>query len=140
MSQISESVGCLIKRRRMELGFTQLQVADAVGATDAYISGLENDRKIPSYPMVKAIARCLNCEVEELYRTVEAQRAERDLKKAARRLESYSVDFSVDHQDSPEEQAIDQDFDKAVGYLRQIFKNHNDREMILKILERFVRL
>lgn len=55
------------RRKRIEIGLTQQQVAEAVSITPQYYSYIEKGRRTPPTPLSLAIARFLNTTVEELF-------------------------------------------------------------------------
>lgn len=71
------SFGTIIKAQRRKLGLTQKQVADFIGVTDAYICGLERDKKSPPpYSTVAAIAEAIHLDEEWLW-SIAAKHRER---------------------------------------------------------------
>jgi transcriptional regulator with XRE-family HTH domain len=49
-----------VRRRRLELGLTQKQLADKMGCTHPYISQVENGESNPSLDVVERFARALD--------------------------------------------------------------------------------
>ena len=47
-------------------GLTQTQLADAAGVTQVYISDIESGKKEGSVRVLKAIAECLDCDLDDL--------------------------------------------------------------------------
>lgn len=62
------SIGENIKKKRKEAGVNQYELADKVGVTQGYIAKVENNMKIPSMTLGKAIANVLGCTMDELAR------------------------------------------------------------------------
>ena len=62
------SIGENIKKKRKEAGVNQYELADKVGVTQGYIAKVENNMKIPSMTLGKAIATVLGCTMDELVR------------------------------------------------------------------------
>ena len=94
------SFGEIVRAQRRKLGFTQKQVADSVGVTDAYICSLESDKKSPPpYYTVAAIADALQLDAEQLWKVAvkyrEKQAVERSRHKAvtSRRNRGTGDDF-----------------------------------------------
>lgn len=59
--------GKLIKKRREELGMTQIQLAFAVGASGvAPVSAWENGRSVASVPKLRKLAEVLGVTMEQL--------------------------------------------------------------------------
>jgi len=57
----------VIKRRRLELGLSQLALAQRVGVSDAYITQLETRARInPSLHVLKKLAKALGVSLAEL--------------------------------------------------------------------------
>jgi transcriptional regulator with XRE-family HTH domain len=62
-------LGDLIFRRRNELGFTQQQLGDRIGASQSYISGLETNRQTStSGHLVRRLAEVLQLDEAQLLR------------------------------------------------------------------------
>ncbi len=55
-------IGTLIERR-LELGITQKELAEAIGAKQPAIARFEQKKIIPRYDLVAKIARALNCRI-----------------------------------------------------------------------------
>ncbi len=62
--KIANTLGKRIRKRRMDLGLTLLEVANKVGITESYLSRIEADKKIPDAPVVIKIAYYLKDNVE----------------------------------------------------------------------------
>jgi putative transcriptional regulator len=56
-----------VRRRRVERGLTQLQLADAMRVSRQTINAIETDRYTPSLPLAIAMARFFTISVEELF-------------------------------------------------------------------------
>lgn len=127
VNQIGQPVlvlGQKIRQRRKTCGLTQLDVAQSVGTTDAYISAIEHGHKMPSYPTTKAIAETLKFKVDELYSIVEAHKMTEAVFKAKRK------DHSTSLEGLPE--AIPA---SAIHNLELALRDPAQRETVLKILE-----
>lgn len=80
------SFGETLKTQRQRLRLTQKQVADSVGVSDAYICGLESDKKSPPpYYTVAAIANALQFDVERLWKVAVKCREKRAVEKSRRK-------------------------------------------------------
>lgn len=74
MSQFGDT----LQELRIESGLTQLQVAERVGVSNAYISALESGRKpAPPYAIVSAMAAALTVDEEPLWDVASAEREDR---------------------------------------------------------------
>lgn len=60
-------IGAKIKERRLELGLTQKQLGDAVGAKTNTISNYENNISGPDEDTIVAIAKVLQCDINYLF-------------------------------------------------------------------------
>lgn len=59
-SRARESVGARIRRRRKEIGLTQVELARAAGVNQGYISEIERNRVTPRQRTIDALAVALN--------------------------------------------------------------------------------
>lgn len=59
------SIGENIKDKREKLGITQLELAEAACVSNAMISQIEGNIKVPSLPVAFRIADKLGCRVED---------------------------------------------------------------------------
>jgi DNA-binding XRE family transcriptional regulator len=66
----------LIKDVRKKKGWTQKQLADAVGVTASFITQVEAGKTFPSYERCVALANVLNLPLDELWTQVEKARME----------------------------------------------------------------
>lgn len=55
-----------IRDRRQNAGLTQQQIASAVGATQKQISAWETGQNEPSIKVLKAMAKALDCKIDDL--------------------------------------------------------------------------
>jgi putative transcriptional regulator len=62
-----------IKEFRATRGWTQQQLADAVGVSRQSINSIECDRYVPSLPLALTFARVFGCTTDEIF-TLEAGR------------------------------------------------------------------
>jgi transcriptional regulator with XRE-family HTH domain len=78
-----------IKSTRDAKGMTQTQLGDLIGVTTAYISSIENKKKMPPpYATTALLAQALELDVDELWEIAQAEREQykrqsEDRKKAA---------------------------------------------------------
>jgi putative transcriptional regulator len=56
-----------IKKLRLERGWTQEQLADAVGVSRQSINSIERDRYVPSLPLALTFARVFGCSTDEIF-------------------------------------------------------------------------
>ena len=54
---------------RKAKGLSQIEVANAIGMTQAYVSGLESGKKSPSFETLVKLARALDCTLDDLVET-----------------------------------------------------------------------
>jgi len=59
-------IGKNIRKRREELGMTQVELAEAVNVRPSMICQVENGRKSPSMVLGKDIAKVLGCTMDSL--------------------------------------------------------------------------
>ena len=60
MSNITPTLGQIIKKSRLEQKFTQEEVAERIGCHPQYYKNLENDKGMPSIQLFCTIMRTLN--------------------------------------------------------------------------------
>lgn len=60
-------LGVTIRRRRVEAGMTQAELAHKIGSADATLSRIERGKMSPSQAMIEAIATGLACSVRDLF-------------------------------------------------------------------------
>ncbi len=63
MSKASKKLGLNIRKRRLELGMTQIQFAKKLKVDTAYLSNLENGKKNPTIETIEKIATILEVSV-----------------------------------------------------------------------------
>jgi putative transcriptional regulator len=61
-----------IKELRVAKGWTQQQLAEAVGVSRQSINSIERDRYVPSLALALAFARVFACSIDEIF-TLEAK-------------------------------------------------------------------
>lgn len=57
-----------VKELRVDLAWTQQQLADAVGVSRQSINSIERDRYVPSLELALTFARVFACPVEKLFK------------------------------------------------------------------------
>jgi putative transcriptional regulator len=56
-----------VKELRVERGWTQQQLADAVGVSRQSINSIERERYVPSLPLALAFAHVFRCPTEKIF-------------------------------------------------------------------------
>ena len=56
-----------IRKRRLALGLTQQQVADAIGTSKPFVCMVESGKTVPTTDKLPALAAILRCEIGELF-------------------------------------------------------------------------
>ena len=56
-----------VKELRSERGWTQQQLADAVGVSRQSINSIEVNRYVPSLPLALSFARVFGCATDEIF-------------------------------------------------------------------------
>jgi putative transcriptional regulator len=56
-----------VKELRTEIGWTQRQLAAAVGVSRQSINSIERNRYVPSLPLALSIARVFNCATDDIF-------------------------------------------------------------------------
>jgi putative transcriptional regulator len=56
-----------VKELRVERGWTQQQLADAVGVSRQSINSIERDRYVPSLPLALTFARVFACPTDDIF-------------------------------------------------------------------------
>lgn len=64
--EVQMSLGELVLKRRKELGLTLEEVADAAGVTIPYVVIIQQDKRVPTMPVLLALARVLKFDPMEL--------------------------------------------------------------------------
>ena len=57
----------LVKEKRLERGWTQQQLAEAVGVSRQSIISIERDRYVPSLELALTLARVFACATEQIF-------------------------------------------------------------------------
>jgi len=102
------SFGEILKTRRQKLGLTQNQVAKAANVSDAYICGLESQKRVPPpYDTVVAIANALQLDADRLWTLAASHRKKRAMEKSQRKTTPRRRNGETDDSLSPKEVAPD---------------------------------
>jgi putative transcriptional regulator len=56
-----------VKELRSERGWTQQQLADAVGVSRQSINSIERDRYVPSLPLALTFAKVFGCTTDDIF-------------------------------------------------------------------------
>ncbi|MGH7742125.1 MAG: helix-turn-helix transcriptional regulator [Candidatus Eiseniibacteriota bacterium] len=56
-----------VKEYRASRGWTQQQLADAVGVSRQSINSIERDRYLPSLPLALSFARVFGCSTDDIF-------------------------------------------------------------------------
>jgi molybdate-binding protein/transcriptional regulator with XRE-family HTH domain len=65
-----------VKDRRLQRGWSQVELADRAGVSRAAVSAIETDRLVPSVAAALGLARALGCRVEDLFGSADASAPE----------------------------------------------------------------
>lgn len=60
----TEDIGQRIKKKRKELGLTQLEIRELAGISSGNLSDLENGKKTPSAQTLIALSKVLQCSID----------------------------------------------------------------------------
>jgi len=64
---MAPSIRNRVKELRVARGWTQEQLADAVGVSRQSINSIERDRYVPSLPLALTFARVFACSTDEIF-------------------------------------------------------------------------
>lgn len=70
---MSTGVRNRVKELRVERGWTQGQLAEAVGVSRQSINSIERARYVPSLPLALKFARVFGCATEEIFELEESR-------------------------------------------------------------------
>ena len=70
---MSEAIRNRVKELRTERGWTQQQLAEAVGVSRQSINSIERNRYVPSLPLALTFARIFGCSTDDIF-TLERHR------------------------------------------------------------------
>lgn len=62
-----------VKELRTQLGWTQQELADAVGVSRQSINSIERNRYVPSLPLALEFARVFGCPTDEIFTLEQSQ-------------------------------------------------------------------
>lgn len=116
----------IVRSTREAKGLTQAQLAEKIGVTSAYISELENDRKMPPpYATTAVLAQALDLDADELWELAQAEREEYKRRSEERKKAALQVAFAKEDLS---------DFEQEV--LKQVrAAKKDDRPFILRFLK-----
>jgi putative transcriptional regulator len=63
-----QTITSRVKELRIARGWTQQELADAVGVSRQSINSIECDRYVPSLPLALAFARVFRCSTDEIFK------------------------------------------------------------------------
>jgi transcriptional regulator with XRE-family HTH domain len=63
-----------VRRRRLTLGLTQLQVAEELGISQPSYAAIETGRRNPGLDVVEKVAKALDCEAADLLVPVNSEK------------------------------------------------------------------
>ena len=148
--------GTMIRERREQFGWTQRQLAEAVGCTDGYVAHIENEVKLPSLDISMALAQAFQLSIEEQQRFLEAveearrQRSEQRIRarsvavRGALRTHSSSgtssqepVSHDIDAATIACDLAADPTLSAAYGHLKTALADARMRDTVLNALRAF---
>ena len=87
-------LGDNIRKLRKIKGFTETELAEAVGVKQPYINKIEKNEKVPLIPLLQKIANALNTSVQELLENHGSEEFNKDSLKSLRGKMSYK-EFSA---------------------------------------------
>jgi putative transcriptional regulator len=64
---MSPTIRNRVKELRNERGWTQAEMAEAVGVSRQSINSIERERYVPSLPLALTFARVFNCPTDEIF-------------------------------------------------------------------------
>jgi putative transcriptional regulator len=64
---MTPSIKNRVRELRMERGWTQQALADAVGVSRQSINSIERERYIPSLPLALTFARVFKCSTDDIF-------------------------------------------------------------------------
>ncbi|AYJ48134.1 helix-turn-helix transcriptional regulator [Rhodococcus sp. P1Y] len=56
-----------VRRRRLQLGWSQAELADRIGVTRLTVISLEKERYDPSLPVAFRLATAFDCAIEDIF-------------------------------------------------------------------------
>jgi putative transcriptional regulator len=70
---MSPAIRNRVKELRTERGWTQQELADAVGVSRQSINSIERERYVPSLPLALTFARVFRCSTDQIFRLERGQ-------------------------------------------------------------------
>jgi len=67
-----------VKELRIARGWTQEQLADAVGVSRQSINSIERDRYVPSLPLALTFARVFGCSTDKIFKLNDELREDKE--------------------------------------------------------------
>ena len=152
------SFGAIIRERRDRKGWTQRQLAAAIGCTDGYVAHVENEVKLPSLDLCMALAQAFGLTMAEQQRLLEAVEAARR-QQAERRIRTRGGAVrgalrtrgglgtpalppeadDIDEESIARDLADDPDLRAAYRHLKAALADPRMRETVLNALRAFAR-
>jgi len=152
------SFGAMIRERRQQQGWTQRQLAEAIGCTDGYVAHIENEVKLPSVEIAVALGRALQLTFEDqqrlldLVETAQRQRVDQRIRtrgavaRGALRtrggtrppVQGSDAD-DVDAERIVSDLSADPDLRVAYQHLKTALANPRMRDTVLNALRAFAR-
>ncbi|MGD9607062.1 MAG: helix-turn-helix domain-containing protein, partial [Leucobacter sp.] len=121
------TLGRRVRERRTQLGLKLEQLAEAIDRAPSQLSAIENGKREPSLPVLRALAQALDCTVDELLDT-EAPSERAALEIAVERAQRGSVFASLGIQPIRVSKATPDDTLKALlGLHQEVERLHRER-------------
>lgn len=121
------TLGRRVRERRTELGLKLEQLAEAIGRAPSQLSAIENGKREPTLPILRALAQALDCSVDELLSN-EAPNERAGLEIAVERAQRGSVFMSLGIQPIRVSKATPDETLKAVlGLHQEVERLHRER-------------
>jgi transcriptional regulator with XRE-family HTH domain len=67
----------ILRRARLKKGMNQIQIAEAVGASDPEISRYENGRVVPEFGRMLQLCKVLDIDINDIVKAFESSQAKR---------------------------------------------------------------
>lgn len=121
------TLGRHVRERRMRLGMTLEQLAEAIERAPSQVSAIENGKREPRLPMLRSLAKALGCTVDELL-TDEAPSERAALEIAVERAQRGTVFRALGLQPIRVSKATHDDTLRAVlGLHQEVERLHRER-------------
>lgn len=145
----SRPPGEIMRERRLELGWTQKELADRIGVSDAYISALESGSKLPTYANTIVLAEELGLNGDELWEMTRQLHEDLALQKISRKVERLQQAKKLTSDELPrlspeiaeliESMKEDRHFAAAIRNLSRAIKDPKLRDAVFRSLEAFAK-